>query len=144
MRWKRPWWRVRWRGLNAIDTNVLIRFFTQDDSQQSAIATRLFESELTPGRPGFVSAVVILELNWVLSRIYRLRAREVRDILGRMLASEVLAVEHEAAVGRALAHLGLDLSDALIHEIGRAKGCRTTLTFDQTLSTLDGVELLGA
>ena len=39
----------------ALDTNVLVRYFAQDDTRQSAAATRLIERTLGPAKRGFIS-----------------------------------------------------------------------------------------
>jgi len=43
----------------ALDTNLLLRYLTQDDPVQSPKATRVIQ-RLTEEEPGFVSLVVIL------------------------------------------------------------------------------------
>lgn len=42
----------------GLDTNVLVRYLTQDEPRQAALATRLIEKRLTPQAPGFVGLVV--------------------------------------------------------------------------------------
>ena len=53
----------------GLDTNVLVRYVTQDDPAQSAKASHLIES-LTVAAPGFVSLVSVVELVWVLQSCY--------------------------------------------------------------------------
>src|SRR5664280_2922475 len=43
----------------GLDTNILVRYFTQDDPVQSYKATVLIEQRLTEQSPGFVSIVVL-------------------------------------------------------------------------------------
>lgn len=50
----------------GLDTNVLVRYVAQDDSEQSPKATRLIES-LSADSPGFISIVSVVELVWVLT-----------------------------------------------------------------------------
>jgi predicted nucleic-acid-binding protein len=50
----------------GLDTNVVVRYLTQDDPKQSPIATRLMEKTLSTDDPGFVSLVVLAEVVWVL------------------------------------------------------------------------------
>jgi predicted nucleic-acid-binding protein len=45
----------------GLDTNVLIRYLTQDDPVQSAKATEILERRLTPKTPGFISVVAMVE-----------------------------------------------------------------------------------
>ena len=47
----------------GLDTNVLVRYVTQDDPVQSAKASSLIES-FTATSPGFVSLVSVVELVW--------------------------------------------------------------------------------
>ena len=54
----------------GLDTNVLVRYVTQDDPVQSPKASRLIES-LTTASPGFVSLVSVVELVWVLQSSYQ-------------------------------------------------------------------------
>lgn len=69
-----------------IDANALVRYLTQDDPRQAAIATRLIEHDLTPAKPGFISLVVLVELCRVLKRLYAATEVElvatVQDLLG--------------------------------------------------------------
>ena len=54
----------------GLDTNVVIRYLTQDDPKQATIATRLMEKTLSSGEPGFISLVVLAEVVWVLVSLY--------------------------------------------------------------------------
>ena len=65
----------------GLDTNVVVRYLTQDDAVQSAKATDLFERGLTEEEPGFVSVVAMVETAWVLERVYGLAAEEWRQPL---------------------------------------------------------------
>ena len=56
--------------MKALDTNVLVRYFAQDDVRQSAIATRLLEDGLGAADRGFVSLLVLLETVWVMESRY--------------------------------------------------------------------------
>lgn len=127
----------------ALDTNVLVRYLAQDDAAQAAAATRFIESELSARRPGFVSSIVIREIVWVLESCYNLERANVSAIVEGLVSARQLVVENAAAVKAALAHDGADLSDAIIHEIGRARRCEKTVTFDRKFARLHGVELLG-
>lgn len=53
--------------------------------KQAARATRLIEEELSVSEPGFISLVVLVELCWVLKRLYSASAEEllatVEDLL---------------------------------------------------------------
>ena len=73
----------------GLDTNVLVRYVTQDDPVQSAKASDLIES-LTTLSPGFVSLVSVVELVWVF-----------RAAINRQSAkSALLAVKRRSACQR--------------------------------------------
>jgi predicted nucleic-acid-binding protein len=129
----------------GLDTNILIRYLTQDDPAQSAKATEILERRLTPKNPGFVSVVAMVETVWVLDRAYGLTAHEVATAIERLLQVEVLAVENEQEVFTAMVALKQGLgsfADALIAELGARVGCTRTLTFDQKAVRLPAFELV--
>ncbi len=68
----------------GLDTNILVRYFAQDDAGQSALANRLMGT-LTKDEPGFVSAVVLCELVWVLEDVYGLEKSALCNILRTLL-----------------------------------------------------------
>lgn len=60
----------------TLDTNVLVRWLTDDDAKQSVIVARLFELAIEKDERLFVPATVILETEWVL-RLYFGLTREL-------------------------------------------------------------------
>lgn len=120
--------------MTGIDTNVLVRYITQDDPLQSALATTLFEEDLSPDNPGFVTLVSLCELVWVLEDCYDTGKREVSAILKNVLTSRSLLVEREDLAWKAVRRYGqeaADFSDCLIAEISREAGCGRVVTFDR-------------
>ena len=128
----------------GLDTNVIVRYFVQDDPIQSPRATRLLEHVLTAEDPGFISVVVVAEIAWVLERAYRLKDREIAAAIEHMLQSEVLAIENEQQVFAAMIALKEGhgaFADALIGALAASAGCTHTLTFDRQASRLRGFAL---
>jgi len=129
----------------GLDTNILIRYLTQDDPVQSAKATEILERRLTPKDPGFVSVVAMVETVWVLDRAYGLAAHEIATAIERLLQVEVLEVENEQEVFTAMIALKQgrgSFADAVIAELGLRVGCTRTLTFDQKAVRLPAFELV--
>jgi predicted nucleic-acid-binding protein len=125
----------------GLDTNVLVRYLTQDDPIQSPKATEIIERHLTEQNPGFVSVVAMVETAWVLDRVYDLGAHDIAAAIERMLQAEVLVVENEQEVFTAmvtLKHGYGSFADALIAELGIRAGCASTLTFDHKALRLPG------
>jgi predicted nucleic-acid-binding protein len=118
----------------GLDTNVIVRYLTQDDPTQSVKATELIEQVLTEPNPGFVSVVAMVETAWVLERIYGLTAAEMAVAIEHMLGVDVLVVENEQEVFTATAAVKKgsgSFADALIGALGIKAGCSHTVTFDQ-------------
>lgn len=126
----------------GLDTNVLVRYLTQDNPAQAARATRLIENELSERQPGYISLVVLVETCWVLKRLYGATPVELGTTVRDLLDTRQLAVENRVAVARALASFGAgDLADGLIVEVAREVGCTRVVTFDRK-ATKVGMELL--
>jgi len=118
----------------GIDTNVLVRYLTQDDPAQSPRAAELIEGELTEQDPGYVTTVVVAEIAWVLRRGYRFTATEIAAAIERLLQVDVLVVEREQEVFLAVAALRSGMAsfaDALIAILCRSAGCSHVATFDR-------------
>jgi predicted nucleic-acid-binding protein len=125
----------------GLDTNVLVRYLTQDDPIQSAKAAEIIERRLTEQTPGFVSVVAMVETAWVLDRVYDLGAHDIAAAIERMLQADVLVVENEQEVFTAMVALKRgyrSFADALIAELGIRAGCTSTLTFDHKALRLPG------
>jgi predicted nucleic-acid-binding protein len=129
----------------GLDTNILVRYLTQDDPIQSPKATRILERTFTPERPGFLSLASILETAWVLENIYGLSNLKLAETMERLLQIEDLLIQNEKEVHAAMLTLRTgqgSFDDALIGALGTWAGCDFTLTFDKKASRLQGFELI--
>ena len=129
----------------GLDTNVLVRYLAQDDPKQSPVATRFIENSLSAENPGFVSAITLCEVVWVLADRYGADRKRVRDVVERLLTTKQIVIEQADLVRKALrAWEGVtaDFSDALIGEISIVHGGEKTVTFDRAAAKLPGFELL--
>lgn len=128
----------------GLDTDILVRYLTQDDPVQSRKATEVIERRLAEERPGFVSIVAMVETVWVLDRAYGFGAHEIAAAVERMLQADVLVVENEQEVFTAMTALKDgqgSFADAVIAALGARAGCSRTLTFDHKAARLPGFEL---
>jgi predicted nucleic-acid-binding protein len=131
--------------VRALDTNVLIRFFLDDDTEQAAEARRLLETSTKQRETLLIATQVLCELVWVLNARFRLTKTEVVDILQTIVVSDAFVFEREHLVQRAVDSYQqgrADFSDYLIGEIVNAAGCRDTVTFDRALKGAPGFTLL--
>lgn len=111
----------------ALDTNVLVRYLTNDDPEQARKAMAVLggaDSILLPH-------TVLLELEWVLRAVYDLPPETIHRSLLQLLGLANVQVEKADAVARALSRYqrGMDFADAL--HLALATGVDRLLTFDQ-------------
>lgn len=125
----------------GLDTNVLLRYLTQDDPVQSRKAADLIENRLTEEYPGFITVVAMVELSWVLERSYRFAPSSIAAAIERILQIDVFVVENEQQVFAGMIALKRgqgSFADALIAALGSKAGCVSTLTLDRKALRLPG------
>jgi predicted nucleic-acid-binding protein len=129
----------------GLDTNVLVRYLTQDDAAQSKTANTLMES-LSTEAPGYIALVSIVEVVWVLQGCYHSDKKEIMTVLDTLLRTKSLVIEQADVVWQALrqlANANTDFADCLIERCNHAAGCDYTVTFDRNAAKAAGMRLLG-
>ena len=118
----------------GLDTNVLVRFITDDDPLQSPIARRAIEGAAAQSTLLHICVPVLCELVWVLGTPpYGYARSEIADTIELLLEADALEIEARdlvRAAARAYRSGSADFTDLLIGGLNRRSGCRTTLTFD--------------
>jgi predicted nucleic-acid-binding protein len=129
----------------GLDTNVLVRFFAQDDPPQQRQADAIMSS-LSVSEPGWVALAALMELVWVMRRIYRFDRKGVIHILDHLLSRKEIVVELEDNVREALNLYrsgNADFPDCLIASSAKTAECSRTVTFDRVAARDAGMELIG-
>lgn len=126
--------------MRAVDTNVLVRLITRDDSRQIAAAERFVENG------AWVSVLALAEATWVLSSVYDLTPGEQARAIEMLLDHRDLVLQDADTVAAALALFrakpSLGFSDCLMLQLARKAGHLPLGTFDRGLSRLDGTQKL--
>jgi predicted nucleic-acid-binding protein len=120
----------------GLDTNILVRYLTQDDPDQSKKAADEVEKGLAAGHLFFVADIVLCELVWVLEAAYGYDRREIVPVLESILRTKQFQFENKDLLWKSLADYRTkkgDFADHLIGQAGHKAGCRETLTFDAGL-----------
>jgi predicted nucleic-acid-binding protein len=128
----------------GLDTNVLVRYFMQDDTEQSAKANKLIEA-LSADKPGFISLIAIVELVWVLESCFHLTRDQLAQALDALLHTKELVVDRADQVMKALRVFKAgtaDFADCLIERGASNAGCRRTMTFDVAAAKTAGMTLI--
>jgi predicted nucleic-acid-binding protein len=113
--------------VRAIDTNVLVRAFVNDDTAQSARAVVLLtEADI------YIPVTVMLELEWVLRSRYAFAPKVIAQAIAKIVALGNVVVGERTAVLSAAARAaqGWNFADAL--HVALSAGCDdfTTLNAD--------------
>lgn len=116
----------------ALDTNVLARFFINDEEDREAAKQRPAAIAALSEKV-FVPMSVILEFEWVMRGFYELPRKEIQRVFESLCGLANVQVENRASVLAALDAYknGLDFADAL--HLARADFCTTFLSFDVRL-----------
>ena len=128
----------------GLDTNVLVRYFAQDDPAQAKKAGALIES-LTPERPGYVTQVALVEVIWVLGRAYGVERVEIAQVIETLLRTKEVVVEAAETVWKALrlyAGSSADFADCLIERACHEAQCEYMATFDINAAKAAGMRLI--
>jgi predicted nucleic-acid-binding protein len=120
----------------AVDTNVLVRYFIEDDLSQSRKVDALLAQTRRARTRLHVDDVVLCELVWVLDYGYGFEKSTIVNALDR-----ILSTVHFSFVDRELLRQTLvdyaagsgDFPDYLIGRRNERAGCEATVTFDRAL-----------
>ena len=120
----------------GLDTNILVRYLTQDDLDQSRKAAHEIEKGLSAGHMFFIADIVMCELVWVLESAYEYDSKEIVPVLENILRTKQFRFEDKDLLWKSLADYRNKKGDFADHLIGQAcqkAGCRETITFDAGL-----------
>lgn len=124
----------------GIDTNILVRYLTQDNSEQAKVVEQLFNEYATSPQSVFINNIVLCELIWVLERGYKYSKESITKVIKHILSTKEFSFENQELLWLALNQYSqkkLDFSDALIGEINKSASCTSTFTFDKAAITAD-------
>ena len=126
--------------MEAIDTNILVRYITGDHAAQLKKATQLIES----GEPKLVNPIVLVELTWVLNSVYSLSRKTIAETLKDIGSCGFFLFKKPRPLNAAIECFasGYDLADAIILNLNTDDGATTTYTFDKKAARLTGYNLL--
>jgi predicted nucleic-acid-binding protein len=126
--------------MRAIDTNVLVRLITRDDSRQAASAETFVENG------AWVPVLALAEATWVLATVYELSSKDLAKSIEMLLDHRDLALQDSDIVQAALelfrAKSGLGFSDCLMLHLAHKAGHLPLGTFDRNLAKVQGTQRL--
>jgi predicted nucleic-acid-binding protein len=129
----------------GLDTNVLVRYLTQDDPGQARRANALVAEHTAAGERCFVDLIVLCELTWVLRESYRRAKADLVRTLELILSTRQFEIGDRDLVREALEAYRAgraDFADYLMGAGHRQAGCTETATFDRRLRGASGFRVL--
>lgn len=129
----------------AVDTNVLVRLFVNDDAAQAKKAHALFEAHADEDDALWIADVVLAELVWALDRSYGRPRSDIVTVLRALLGNATVRLESAACMREAtsLYERGpADFVDCLLAAKAHSLGCAALRSFDKKMKGLPGVVLL--
>ncbi|MEO5760734.1 MAG: type II toxin-antitoxin system VapC family toxin [Vicinamibacteria bacterium] len=122
--------------MRGLDTNVLVRYLTQDRAAQSRAVDALVADAQDKGEHLYIDDIVLCELVWVLRGAYQEEKSVIVDALERIAGIALFSFEDRDVLRRAIKDYRDgrgDFADFLIGRRNRKAGCDETVTFDKAL-----------
>ena len=121
--------------VKAIDSNVLVRYFTKDNDELAKRATKLLM--FVPANSVLLDRVIIAELGYVLRSVYGLKKDRVILVYKSILANNIFFIPDRELVEMTINFFDkekpLSFEDCWLLSLKRSKKVTDILTFDNDL-----------
>ena len=118
----------------VIDTNLLVRYLTDDEPQKAKAVDALLDSAGKGEIKILIPSIVIAELVWVLESFYKMIADDITGLVEAILNTPGVDTQDKSVIKASLKlyrSKKIDLIDAWIIEFTKAKGAKRIYTFDK-------------
>ena len=129
----------------SLDTNILVRFLVRDDEIQFQKVLHFLQDLENNQKQAFISLLVLIELNWVLSFRYKIARQDIIHEMINLCHMPIFDIEYNKEVKQTLLYAQnntFDLSDLLIACKSRSLDNLPVYTFDKKASRAEGFVLL--
>ncbi|KAF0119808.1 MAG: PilT domain-containing protein [bacterium] len=126
--------------MRFVDTNVFIRFLTNDIPQKADACERIFKKAVEKKEIIFTTDMVIAEIVWVLESFYELEKEEIQPKVEKILNTPNLVCPNKDLILRALAlyrEKNIDYIDAYNALILKEKGVDELYSYDKDYDRID-------
>ena len=117
-----------------VDTNVFLRYLTNDDPKKARRAEALFKRAVSGKLSLETSLLVIAEIVWTLESFYRLRAEDIAEKIGKILNTPNLDCPDSLLILQALdlyVTKKIDFIDAYHAAMLKDAGSTRIVTYDK-------------
>lgn len=123
--------------MNALDTNVLVRYLVADDKNMATRALQLLRNAQESGEFHLVTTLVLLETLWVLRTKYGLARQDICEAVLKLENLSAMKFESPVLIRKFVQETmtsNLELADLLIALDAKEHGAEAVLTFDRRAS----------
>ena len=117
----------------GIDTNVFIRYIVRDNEEQALQADKILDN-CTEDKTALINQIVLVEIIWVLKRLYKYPKNDLLKILELILFNNHIQVLNSEEAKNAMIEYqngSADFSDYFLSEINKTNKVEFTYTFDK-------------
>ncbi len=128
-----------------VDTNVIVRYLLDEQSDQAESATRLFRRAGAGQVTLTVDDIIVAEAVWTLRSYYRMSRSDIAEALSEFVSADGIDCRDGAVVLRALVlfrERNVDFADALLCARMLDEGDVEVYSFDRDFDRIDGVRRL--
>lgn len=122
-----------------VDTNLFLRYLTNDDSQKADRVEKLLHQAASGKIKLLTAEMVMAEVVWVLESYYQLSPEGIAPMIRAILATPGLEVTNAPLVERALSYYELgkvDFVDGYIAAVMQKHGVTDIYSFDRKYMSL--------
>ena len=132
---------MRFEGILDTDTFVL---YLQGDKKPSEVFESVLKEALSKGRSFLVPFMTVVELVYILEKVFKLSRSEVRELVEGIFALPVEVEERDLIFEALDLYSSRDLSfgDALLIAKSRSRGALPVFTFSRKLRGMREVKVL--
>jgi len=123
-----------------IDTNIFIRFLTDDVPEKADACEEIFKKTIEKQETLFTTDLVIAEIVWVLESFYELPKEEVQGKVEKNLNTPNLICPHKDLILNALmiySKKNIDYIDAVNALILKERGIEELYSYDEHFDRID-------
>ena len=117
-----------------VDTNIFLRFLTNDHPQKASRVEALFQRAITGKVQLFTNSMVIAEIVWTLESYYGLEKEDIESKVSKILNTPNLEIEEGSLLVEALdlyRSRNIDFIDAYNVFYMKEHGLKQILTYDK-------------
>ena len=126
--------------MKFLDTNIFIRFLTDDVPQKADACEKVFKKAVEKKETLFTTELVIAEIVWVLESFYELQKEEVQDKVEKILNTPNLICPHKDLILSALiiySEKNIDYIDAYNALILKENSIEEFYSYDKHYDRID-------